>query len=58
MSAIATLFKWIMTLAAIVGSIESIVRLAKFAWNLVLKLTNRRGFGVSRRFARFGFAGA
>ncbi len=38
MVGIAKAIKFIMTLAALAGAVETIVRLAKFAWALVIKL--------------------
>ncbi len=38
MANIAKLIKFLITLASLVASIEALVKLAKFAWNLVLQL--------------------
>jgi len=52
MSALATLVRWIVMVASIVGSVETIIRLARFAWSLVLRLTGRPKFAPAFRFAR------
>lgn len=52
MSALATLVRWIVMVASIVGSVETIIRLARFAWSLVLRLTGRSKFAPAFRFAR------
>ena len=38
MTQIAKIFKFLVTLASLLTSIQAIVRLAKFAWNLWLQL--------------------
>lgn len=50
MKGLAGLFKTLITLATLVTSVETILRLSRFAWNLVLELT-RRGQSAAR-FAR------
>ena len=51
MTAIANVIKFIITLAALVGSVETIVRLARMAWALVIKL----GQIISRKAMFNGF---
>jgi hypothetical protein len=48
MTAIAKFIKFIITLAALVGSVETIIRLARMAWALVIKLAQ-----IMRRRAMF-----
>ncbi|MBX3115065.1 MAG: hypothetical protein KF836_10910 [Fimbriimonadaceae bacterium] len=40
MAGIAKLIKTIMMLAALVTSIETLVRIVRFAWSLILKLSD------------------
>lgn len=47
MALIARIIKTIITLATLVTSVEAIVRLAKFAWALVLQLFKARGLAQS-----------
>jgi carbon starvation protein CstA len=56
MKGLAALFKTLITLATLVTSVETILRLSRFAWNLVLELTRRTQSAA--RFARTvgGFA--
>ncbi|MBL8068222.1 MAG: hypothetical protein JNM28_07215 [Armatimonadetes bacterium] len=56
MAGIAKLIKALITLAALATSIETLIRIARFAWSLVLKLGQifRRG-AVGSRF-RPGFS--
>jgi DMSO/TMAO reductase YedYZ heme-binding membrane subunit len=39
MSVLARVVAWILSLAALVTSIEAIIRLVKFAWSLVIRLS-------------------
>lgn len=57
MAGIAKLIKALVTLAALVGSVETLIRVARFAWALVIKLsqmTKRRATFGGQRF-NFGF---
>lgn len=65
MAALANIIKTIVTIATLLASVETIIRLARFAWNLVLLLVKRaapimagaRGVGKVGRMAwKFGFA--
>jgi hypothetical protein len=49
MAGIAKLVKILITLAALVTSVESLLRIVKFAWALVIKLG-----GMLRKGAMFG----
>ncbi len=57
MSAIAKVIKVLLTLAALVTSVETLMRLVRFAWSLVLKLGQLLGRrGAKPNFAKFKFA--
>lgn len=57
MSAIAKVIKVLLTLAALVTSVETLMRLVRFAWSLVLKLGQLLGRrGAMPNFSKFKFA--
>lgn len=65
MGVIGQIFKTIVTVATLLASVEAIVKLARFAWNLFLLIVKRaqpivagaRGVGKVGRMAwKFGFA--
>jgi hypothetical protein len=57
MSAIAKVIKVLLTLAALVTSVETLMRLVRFAWSLVLKLGQLLGRrGAVPNFAKIKFA--
>lgn len=51
-TAIASFLKWILSLAALVGAIETIIKLARVAWALILRvfrsLPRRSAFAFAR----------
>jgi hypothetical protein len=54
MSTLAHIIAWVMSLAALVTAVEAIIRLVRFAWSLVVRLTQvfRASPQVWTRFAR------
>lgn len=56
MAGIANLIKALITLAALVTSVETLVRIARFAWSLVIKLTQVFRKGAMAGSFRPGFS--
>ena len=57
MAGIAKLIKALITLAALAGSVETLIRVARFAWSLMIKLSQifKRKAMFSGRKVSFDF---